>query len=437
MNIGIITSYYLNKFNIINYNKFNIFEKIFFSMITGPFIYILILYIIGLFNITYNHMLIIFILYLFLLISIITLIYNILNKNIKFNKLNIKFNYKNILSIILFISYIVIVLYFMSSSITSTINYRDSFTAWAINAKSLFTGGKIYSNLNNYNVLYPFYLKLLYGGYYYFINNLEEYSIKIFPSIYLIIGLFGILGVVIKRHGNVNLTLIILILSLLFYGVDEFVLSTYSDISFMVCYGLGSIYLIEYILDSNSNNIILSGILLASANCIKYEGITLCFINILLIIILLIKNIINKKNINKYILYIISIIYLSISWIILINSLKKYDSFIVKTDRLSLVFNMFKSMSDKIFNNNIILLCISIILIGLFINYHRLNNKNKLYVKILIYFIIGIFISIIINYLFLMPEYAGIVDSFYRYLIRLYIFVIVLISILFSKYDTK
>ncbi len=94
-------------------------------------------------------------------------------------------------------------------------------------------------------------------------------------------------------------------------------------------------------------------------------------------------------------------------------------------------------MSYKIFNNNIILLCISIILIGLFINYHRLNNKNKLYVKILIYFIIGIFISIIINYLFLMPEYAGIVDSFYRYLIRLYIFVIVLISILFSKYDTK
>lgn len=439
--LGVTFVEILNKFNVFKKNKLNIFELLSFSMLSGLLIFVIYMFIFGVLGFKYS-----FNIFIPLIINFIFVIFFLLIRifRIKIDKKNVfhNFNFKNSLSLLLFILFLIWIMYYMFYATTHYIIFPDEYAVWLLNPKNIFLGKRMNFFINTGLEVYPNFLPLLSSGYYFFVDKLEENSIRIFSSIFMLIGTLGLIGYCKRKDLNISFVLIMILFMFINYSVIfSLMVSSYGDIAFMTTYTIGMLYLFEWIIyDRKKEFLIISVINLMCYSFIKTEALYLLCFNIgLLIFVSLFYRKLKLKTIklSTIAIYSLFIISLPIIWKIY-NILAKFPSRVIVSGSNSLNLeysvSLFSNMHSQFYECIPWVILLTIFLIGLFVYGNKLNYKEKLYIVVGIATMLINVLFLIICYLTIFGAEALTAASFIRYITRLYMIMIVISLISISSF---
>lgn len=435
--IGPNILYLLNKCGIISLKKLNNYEIISTSMLLSLLTFVLYLYIVGMMSIKYTNILVTS----FLMINVVVLLYLILFKKIKLtiNVKHLKFNKEIIFTIILLSGIIIYLMYFISKSISIHPIYPDEFSAWLLNAKNIYIGRKMTLFMNTGFENYPNFLPLLSSGYYLFVQKIVENDVRIFSSIYLIITLIGMLGFAKRKKIDTLKLLIMFLFVISSYSIFmNIVPSSYVDIPFMATYTIGMLYLMEWLSGNRSNELlVISSISLMSTCFMKTDGLYLMAFNIFLFVIFMFfhkKLKLKKVEVKTAIIYNLSVLWLPITWKlynIICHFPNKLETGAGSVFELHLEYtvSLFQHMTSQISGCITWLILLTIGIIGWYLNYHKLNKKNKIFVVLALLTVLANILFLIVCYYFVFGAEALIAASFIRYMTRI-VFIMAMICLL-------
>lgn len=431
----------LEKKDLIKISDLNIFEKIATYMMTGLLSFVLYMFIIGLLSIKYSFYLFVPLIINFIY-QILFNIYSIIKKRIKFD-ISKKLNLNKVTTLILFVTFIIWVIYYMFVTITSYSIFPDEYSVWLLNPKNTFIGKGMNFFVNTGLEIYPNFLPLLFSGYYFFINSIEVNSVRIFSSLFMLIAGIGLVGLGKRKRININYLLIFLVYTLISYGIiSQIITSTYGDIPFMVTYTLGMLYLFEWLVGNRNKTLLFIAIIhIMSYSFIKTEALYLVIFNIMLLILSSIfhkKLKIKKISYKPILIYSICSLFLPIAWKIYSIIANFPDRVILGASSVNINYTvpLLTNMTSQFFNCMPWVLALFILLVGLFIYGHKLEKKDQQFILLGVITIIANFGLLFVSYLALFGVEALTAASFIRYITRVF-FIMVFISLLSIKNFTK
>lgn len=438
--LGITFVELLNKKKVLNRNNFNIYEIISLEMTSGSLIFVIYMLIIGFLNIKYSKLLFLPIFLNFIYVCIMMFIKFLKNNETKkfFTKKNV--NIKNVLSIILFISFLVWMMYFVLVTLNSTSFFPDEYAIWLLNPKNMFIGKKMNFFINTGLEIYPNFLPLLSSGYYFFIDKIDENSVRMFSCIFMISGTLGLLGLTKRKKLNVNYVLVMILLMFIGYDVVPSLLtSLYADIPFMTTYGLGMLYLLEWMIYDRKNELLIISIVnLMCYSFIKTEAIYLLLFNILLIIIFpFVFKSIKKISLKTILVYSSLTVILPIIWkiySIVANFPARMNLLGSHYLKLEYTISLLTNMSSQFYDCIPWVIMLTLFLTGLFIYGDKMDSDRKIYILCGTIIMLVNIAFLILCYLTVFGAEAITAASFIRYITRLYIIMIIISLVSISNF---
>jgi len=430
---------HLNKFDIKNLNRFELVSFIITSGFIGFTIY---MFLLGIFKIKYTFAIFIPII-LGLIFNISYGIYNWIKNGKKINKITLKkIEKNNIITSLLIIANIIYILYFITSGLANKLIYPDEFSVWGLNAKNIFLGKRMDFFMNTGLENYPNFLPLLYSGFYIFINSIQENAVRIFQAIFLLINLFNLTGIAKRRNLNINFVFIfILLINYSFTQFFAFATSTYSDMSFMVLYTCGFLYMLEWLVFERKQEFFIISILNMIGCCwCKQDGLYLFAYNIFVLILIGIfykKINLEKITIKDIAKYCILVLVLPISWKIY-NIVADFPTDLAfgagsKIEmHLEYTISLMKHMTQQFYQNLPSVILLGVILFGMIVSFHKTTQKEKIYILLGIGCVIANIAFLIFSYIFVFGGEAIVAASFIRYYSRVLMIQIVVALMIYK-----
>lgn len=438
------TIYYIaNKASKNSIQTLNWFEKAAFGLVSSFLLFSIYLFIIGILKIPYSRMVVIIPLIINIVFLLMLLITKRLTIEIKITKPD--WTIKNIMIIILSMALITYLLYSISTSISNFLLYPDEFSAWALNAKNIFLGKRMDYFINTGLENYPNLLPLLYSGFYFFIDRINESGIRIFSSIYMIICILGLIG--IGKRKKINMFYLLTFLLFIIISYDSFfsiLSSSYGDIPFLTTYTLGTLYLIEWLVGERKNSYLyISSVNLMSCCFMKTDGLYLMAFTIFLFILFccFYKQFkLKKVGLKVAVMYNVSILWLPLLWKIY-NKLANFPTNLkagagsVFELHLEYGISLFQNMTQQFYACLPWVLILCIIIIGYVAFYHKLNREDKQYINMCLLAFLANVVFLILCYLFVFSGEAVIAASFIRYLTRVIMIAVMATLVMLKPFD--
>ena len=427
-------------------NVLNKEEKLCFSIISSFLLYVLYLFVVGIINIKYNRIVVV----VPFVINIIILIFNKnfwngLRQLLKINKnpmKSYKLTPKSLIYCLLVFSVTIYLTYIISTAISNFLSFPDEFSVWALNAKNIFIGRKMNFFINTGLENYPNFLPLLYSGFYFFIDKIEENSIRIISGIYLSLCVVGLIGFGKRKKINLNYMLIFIMLCIILYGTfADISSSSYADIPFMTTYTFGILYFIEYLVSNrNKTFLAISSISFMSCSFMKTDGLYLMAFNLFLSLLYgPFSKIFKLKRISpkESVVYNLLIFLLPVTWKIY-NKLADFPTNLVAGAgsvfelHLEYLIGLFTNMTSQFYDCIPWVIVLIILLIGYLIFYNKLSKADQEFINLCCFTFFANLMFLILCYLFVFGGEAIIAASFIRYLTRV-IMIMIMASLIMLK----
>lgn len=349
------------------------------------------------------------------------------------DKLKIKktINLKNITILDIFIS--IIIVYIIIYAITNVPFLPDEFSHWALQAKNIFIGKSMNLFIDTGFESYPNYIPLLGSSYYFFVNDLQDYSIRIISSMHLIALIFNIYYFAERLKLNKNISKCLVLLFLTSMGVMiDLSSSYYADIIFAMYYSSSIMFFILWYKQSQRKDFILYIIFMIGSTWVKTDGFYLMLGNILIMIILSIKsNKIKLKHIIEYSILGLSII---IPWKIYCSMYSFPESRWSLNINVEYIVPMIKNMLIQTFSlNSWGTINIIFVLVIVF----SLKNLYKDDSIICIMVILGNILFLALCYIMLFGGEALTAASYSRYITRIIPIQIIFILMRYNEIENK
>lgn len=429
-----------------NLKKLNIYEKISLVMGLGCFSFIIYMFIIGILPIKYSF-------YIFLpllgnaIYQICYGVYILITKKIKITTILKELKKTRKINIILMGLVLIWIIYYAIAAISTKSFYPDEYSVWLLNAKNIFLGKNLNLFMNTGLEIYPPALSFLYSGFYFFVDRIEDNSVRIFSSFFFLMMTFGLIGYAQRNKLKISYLLIAILLILISYaGIDGIMSSSYGDIAFMSTYTLGMIYLGDWLIMSRKKETLFLAIIMTMMySLIKTEAVYLLCYNILLLIIcnffhqkLRIPRIQTKTILG----YSIAILLLPICWKIY-TVLSNFPGRVLlgakEGIQLNYIVPLFTSMTKQLFEcwPWVIAICICCSCIGIYIKKITFKEKELIFFHLLIILVNIAFL--ILSYMFVFGAEALTAASFIRYMTRVMFIMItiMLISLKHFRFDEE
>lgn len=431
----------INNKNNINIDKLNAYEKISLSMISSLLIFVIYMFIWG---IICEYSIYLFIpLVINFLYQLLNLINKILKRKWHVNIFKIKWTITNLFTLVLVISIILWIVHYMFLGLINFEIYPDEYAVWLLNPKNIFLGKKMTFFMNTGLEIYPNFLPLLSSGYYFLINTIEENGIRIFSSIFMLISLFGLMGLAKRKKININCILLLLIFMFISYEVVASIMfSSYGDIPFVVTYTLGMLYLFEWlVVERKKEYLVISIVNMMAYSFIKTEALYLVLFSIALLVLSSVfykKLKIEKINNKSIITYSSLLLMLPIAWKVY-NILAEFPARLTGVVGVNLQYtpSLLANMTIQLMDCmpwviTIVIFMISIILLG-----HKLTSKQQKFIVLGLITIVANIVFLIVSYIAVFGAEAEIAASFIRYMTRLYFIMIFITAISITPFFSK
>jgi membrane protein len=431
--IGPTVTQLFEKLNLFDKSKLNKFEIISLEMMIGLLFMVIYMFIIGFIGIKYS-----FKIFIPLIVNSFYQMIRILVSLFKSIKIkNKKIDYVNIILMLVFLIWI---LYYSFNSMTSNNIFPDEYAVWLLNPKNIFIGKRMNFFINTGLEIYPNFLPLLSSGFYFFINKIDENSVRIFSSVFMFICGIGLIGYCKRRNiSTVCLMVLIIYMFINYFIVNSIICSTYGDIAFMVTYTLGMVYFFDWIIYRDCNEtLIISTINLMCYSFIKTEALYILAFNILLLFIikLFFKQLkVKKINFKIICLYTLAITILPLAWK-LYSIIAKFPSRVIigntGTINNQYMVSMLTNMSSQLFECMPWVIVLIILLVGISIYGSKINSKDWKFILLGVITIIANICFLVICYLTIFGAEGLTAASYIRYMTRVFL-IMVLISLVSIK----
>lgn len=429
--IGFSFNYILKKKNIIK--SLNKFEEFAFISTSGLTIFVLYMLVLGYLKVPLARATFIPIILNGVFVTLL-IIYRSLKNIRKLWNMDFEEIWSHKITILLFSSLILWILYAISVGLSNFLMYSDEYAVWALNAKNIYLSNKLNFFINTGLEVYPDMMPLLSSGFYIFNNKIVENCITIFSGIYFLIGALGIMGYGIRKKLNINFIILCLLFGMTNYNL-MFTVTTncYADIPYMATYALGIIYFVEWIIfDRRREYLFISAVNMMAYSFMKPESIYLTLFTV--VIALFIKFFEKKFNIiqmntKSLLIYSISILFFPISWK-LYTILAKFPEhlFLGGSDTINFKYtvSLFENMSQQFFQCIPWALLFIIFIVGLALGFKYMKFNEKKYILICLVFILANVGFLVASYLLVFGAEAITAASFIRYLTRVYMIAIII-----------
>lgn len=422
--LGISVLELFEKKHMINITKLCKIEYFCISLCTGMLLFTLYMFILALLNIKFTYNILFIPLLINVVISVPLLFVKI--KHNDFIKYNIIIDKKDkimrLINVLLNVSIIIVLLFFLLSGYSSYLAYPDEFSYWGLQAKVIF----ISRSFNCFDPYYPNFLPSLYSGYYFLINEVSENGIRIFQGIFMIITYYLMYFECCKKQINVVWYKALFLFIILFYTViDQITSSSYSDISFMLSLSFACIYLIKWVFDKRDENNYFLMILFSMISVwTKRDGLFLLLYNFIFLFAI---NLLHKKykiekiKYSKIVIYALMILTLAISWQLYL----KYNvvpEMVTISSPLSINLNysvsMINSMKNAVLGNIATCAIFLAIFIETLLIVPRLTKEKRLYSLSTLSFVFINFAFLVVCYLTIFGGEGLTAASFVRYMLH-------------------